>query len=58
MLRGGYGLFYNPTGSEGGSLRLFRQLPFGSTITVNPGDINPGTRVSDGFAPLQPVNFS
>lgn len=58
VLRGGYGLFYNPTGSEGGSLRLFRQLPFGSTITVNPGDINPGTRVSDGFAPLQPVNFS
>jgi hypothetical protein len=58
VLRGGFGLFYNPTGSEGGSLRLFRQLPFGSTVTIAPGDINPGPRVSDGFAPLVPVNFA
>ncbi|MBS1876535.1 MAG: TonB-dependent receptor [Acidobacteria bacterium] len=58
VVRGGFGMFYNPTGSEGGSLRLFRQLPFGSTISISPGDINPGTRVSDGFAPLQPVDFS
>ena len=57
VIRGGYGLFYNPTGSEGGSLRLFRQLPFGSTVTVSPGDIFVGPRVSDGFAPLQPVDF-
>lgn len=57
VVRGGFGIFYNPTGSEGGSLRLFRQLPFGSTVTVQPGDINPGPRVRDGFAPLQPVNF-
>ncbi len=58
VIRGGFGLFYNPTGSEGGSLRLFRQVPFGSTVTVSPGDINPGPRVSDGFAPLQPVDFN
>ena len=58
VVRGGFGMFYNPTGSEGGSLRLFRQLPFGSTVTIAPGDINVGPRVSDGFAPLQPVNFS
>jgi hypothetical protein len=58
VIRGGFGIFYNPTGSEGGSMRLFRQLPFGSTINVSPGDINVGPRVSDGFAPLQPVNFS
>jgi len=58
VLRGGFGMFYNPTGSEGGSLRLFRQLPFGSTITVSPGDIFVGTKVSEGFAPLAPVNFS
>ena len=32
VVRGGFGIFYNPTGSEGGSLRLFRQLPFGSTV--------------------------
>ncbi|HMJ61379.1 MAG TPA: TonB-dependent receptor [Bryobacteraceae bacterium] len=58
VVRGGFGIFYNPTGSEGGSLRLFRQLPFGSTTSISPGDINVGQRVSDGFAPLQPVNLA
>jgi hypothetical protein len=58
VVRGGAGLFYNPTGSEGGSLRLFRQLPFGSTLSISPGDITPGQRVSDGFPALQPVNFA
>ncbi len=58
VVRGGFGIFYNPTGSEGGSLRLFRQLPFGSTIAISPGDINVGQRVSDGFPPLQPVNYA
>lgn len=58
VLRGGFGIFYNPTGSEGGSLRLFRQLPFGSTVNVSPGDINVGPRVRDGFAPLVPVDLS
>jgi hypothetical protein len=58
VVRGGFGLFYNPTGSEGGSLRLFRQLPFGSTLSISPGDIFPGQKVSDGFPALAPVNFS
>lgn len=58
VVRGGFGMFYNPTGSEGGSLRLFRQLPFGSTVSISPGDINVGQRVSDGFPALQPVNFA
>jgi hypothetical protein len=58
VIRGGFGLFYNPTGSEGGSLRLFRQLPFGTTISISPGDITPGQRVSDGFAPLAPLNYA
>jgi len=58
VVRGGFGIFYNPAGSEGGSLRLFRQLPFGSTTSISPGDINVGQRVSDGFAPLQPVNLA
>src|SRR6185312_5468855 len=57
VIRGGFGLFYNPTGSEGGSLRLFRQLPFGTTLSTSPGDINVGQRVSDGFLPLSPVNY-
>jgi hypothetical protein len=58
VVRGGFGIFYNATGSEAGSMRLFRQLPFGSTISNSPGDINVGQRVSDGFPPLQPVDFS
>lgn len=58
VIRGGFGLFYNPTGSEGGSLRLFRQLPFGSTVSISPGDINVGQRVSDGFPALSPINFA
>jgi hypothetical protein len=58
VIRGGFGLFYNPTGSEGNSLRLFRQLPFGSTISISPGDITPGTRVEDGFPALPPINFA
>lgn len=53
VVRGGFGLFYNPAGNEGSSLRLFRNLPFGSTINITPGDINVGLRVSDGFLPLQ-----
>jgi hypothetical protein len=32
VVRGGFGLFYNPTGSESNSLRLFRQLPYGTTF--------------------------
>ncbi len=58
VFRGGFGVFYNPTGSEGGSLRLFRQLPFGSTISISPGDIFVGQTVSQGFPPLQPVNYA
>jgi hypothetical protein len=58
VVRGGFGMFYNPTGSEGGSLRLFRQLPFGSTVSISPGDIFVGQTVSAGFPALQPVNFA
>jgi hypothetical protein len=58
VVRGGFGLFYNPTGSEGNSLRLFRQLPYGTTVAISPGDIFPGQRVQDGFAPLAPLNLA
>lgn len=58
VVRGGFGLFSNPTGSEGNSLRLFRQLPYGTTISISPGDIFPGQRVQDGFAPLAPLNLA
>jgi hypothetical protein len=58
VIRGGYGIFYNPAGNEGSSLRLFRNPPFGSTVQVTPGDINVGNRVSDGFWPLPQVDFT
>ena len=60
VLRGGFGLFYNPTGSESGALRLFRQIPYGLTISNTQSDITitPGQRVSDGFGPLPTINFA
>jgi hypothetical protein len=58
VVRGGFGLFYNPTGSEGNSLRLFRQQPFGNTVSISPGDIFVGQTVSDGFGPAPVVNFA
>ena len=58
VVRGGFGIFYNPGGNEGSSLRLFRSIPFGSSINITPGDINVGLRVSDGFPALQPPNFA
>jgi hypothetical protein len=51
-------MFYNPGGNEGSSLRLFRQLPFGVTTTISPGDIFVGQKVSDGFPALVPPDFS
>jgi hypothetical protein len=57
VLRGGYGLFYNPNGNGGALLRLFRHMPFGPIYSVSPGDVNVATRVSDGFPPPPTVNF-
>ena len=57
VLRGGYGLFYNPNGNGGALLRLQRHVPFGPIYSVSPGDINVGTRVSDGFPSPPTVNF-
>jgi hypothetical protein len=57
VIRGGYGLFYNPNGNGGALLRLFRHMPFGPIYTVSPGDVNVATRVSDGFPPPPTVNF-
>jgi hypothetical protein len=57
VIRGGYGLFYNPNGNGGALLRLFRHLPFGPIYSVVPGDNFVGTRVSDGFPDPPTVNF-
>lgn len=54
VLRGGFGLFYNASGSESINMRLARNIPFGLTSSVSPGDITPGTTVSQGF-PAAPI---
>lgn len=54
-IRGGIGMFYNATGSEAGTMRLARNLPFGLTSQITPGDIFVGPTVSQGFAPIQPI---
>jgi Carboxypeptidase regulatory-like domain len=58
VVRGGFGLFYNATGSEAGTMRLFRNPPFGITLSNTQSDIFPGGTVSQGFPPLPSVNFS
>jgi Carboxypeptidase regulatory-like domain len=57
VVRGGYGLFFNPNGNGGALLRLFRHMPFGPIYSVSPGDVNVGPRVSDGFPAPPTVNF-
>jgi hypothetical protein len=59
VLRGGYGIFYNPAGSESVYLRRHRQLPFGP---INAEDIfqfnsNP-RRVQDGLRPIPNLDFN
>lgn len=53
VLRGGYGIFYNPAGSESVLLRRHRQLPFGpiNVEDINQFDANP-RRVQDGLRPI------
>ena len=55
VFRGGVGLFYNASGSEAGNMRLARNLPFGFTYQISPGDVTVGPTVSEGFPPLQPI---
>jgi Carboxypeptidase regulatory-like domain/TonB dependent receptor len=57
VVRGGYGIFFNPNGTGGAALRLDRHPPFGPIYSVSPGDEFVATRISDGF-PRAPVpNF-
>jgi Carboxypeptidase regulatory-like domain/TonB dependent receptor len=58
VVRGGFGLFYNASGSEALNMRLARNIPFGLTSSVSPGDNLPGTSVSQGFPALPTVNFA
>lgn len=58
VIRGGYGMFYNPAGSEGAYLRRHRQLPFGpiNALDINQFDANP-RRVQDGLPPIPNLNL-
>jgi outer membrane receptor protein involved in Fe transport len=53
VLRGGFGIFYNPAGSESVLLRRHRQLPFGpiNVEDINQFNANP-RRVQDGLRPI------
>ncbi|MFN7918976.1 MAG: TonB-dependent receptor [Bryobacteraceae bacterium] len=57
VLRGGFGLFYNPNGNGGALLRLERHIPFGPIITQANNDVALGTRMSQGFAAPPTINF-
>ena len=58
VVRGGFGLFYNPNGNGGALLRLQRHVPFGPIVTQANNDVTLGTRMSQGFAPAPVVNLA
>ncbi len=49
VLRGGYGIFYDPQANEGTTIRQQLQWPFALVYTLTPGSLFPGNRVSQGF---------
>ena len=57
LIRGGFGLFFNPNGNGGALLRLQRHVPFGPIYSQANNNITVGTRVSDGFPAPPNVNF-
>jgi hypothetical protein len=58
VVRGGFGIFYNPNGNGGALLRFDRQLPFGPVLSTSPGDQILGPRVSGGFPPTPVVDVN
>jgi len=53
VIRGGYGIFYNPAGSESVLMRRHRQLPFGPILTEDINQFNPAPRrMQDGLRPI------
>jgi hypothetical protein len=61
VVRGGYGIFYDPQGNFGTNIRQFRQQPFDLVFTISPGVV-PTNTVSQGiptlssFPPIDPAN--
>ena len=57
VVRGGYGLFYNPSGNGGALLRLFRHVPFGPIFNITSNGVDLVPRISDGFPAAPGINF-
>jgi carboxypeptidase family protein len=62
VFRAGYGIFYDPQGNYGTTIRQFRQQPFDLVFTTSPGDLFPANTVRQGipkrsdFPPTDPNN--
>ncbi|MBI1354304.1 MAG: hypothetical protein GC160_08155 [Acidobacteria bacterium] len=59
VLRGGYGVFYNKSGSEAVVMRRHRQLPFGpiNAASINQFSADPRL-VQDGLDPIPNLDFA
>jgi hypothetical protein len=49
VIRSGYGIFYDPQGNYGTTIRQFRQQPFDLVFTTSPGDLFASNTVSQGI---------
>ena len=59
VLRGGYGVFYNPGNSEFVYMRRHRQLPFGPIVTADIDQFSTTPRtVAQGFDPIPVLDFN
>ena len=58
VLRGGFGLFYNPSGNGGTALRGERTLPFGPVFLYSPADVTPTRTFSEGLPPAPTINLA
>ena len=61
VLRGGYGVFYDPQANEGTTIRQERQWPFDLIYALSPGTLFPSNTVSQGFlttAQIPPATFA
>jgi len=49
VIRGGYGIFYDPQGNQGTTIRQERQWPYDLVYSTSPGTLFPQNTVSQGF---------